>query len=151
MRPGRDVGRQAILDRCEHLLDEGVATANLGQLTEAVAQLHTAFEELRPVMANLERDRQQPAEVVERATMLAARIKLSLAFPEHELGQLAAAGQSLDEAEKFAARGQHVDITALIHAQRGVMLLRAGRATDSLTELDRACLLYTSPSPRDRS
>ena len=138
MRPGRDVGHQAILDRCEHLLDEGVATANLGQLTEAVAELHAAFEALRPVMADLERDPQQPAEVVERATMLAARIKLSLAFPEHELGQLSAAGQSLDEAEKFAARGQHVDITALIHAQRGVMLLRAGRATDSLTELDRA-------------
>jgi tetratricopeptide (TPR) repeat protein len=132
------VNQEEILDRCEHLLDTGVATANLGQLTEAVAELHAAFDELSPVLADLEQDGKR---VVERATMLAARIKLSLAFPEHELGREEAAGRSLDEAEGFATRGRHVGMTVLIHAQRGAVLLRSGRLEDSLTELDRAARL----------
>src|SRR4051794_36571506 len=101
---GRIVDHNAILDHCEHLLDEGVATANLGQLTDAVLELHAAFEELHGVLGELGRDPTLPADVVRRATMLAARIKLSQAFPEHELGDQAAANQSLDDAARFAAQ-----------------------------------------------
>ncbi len=82
--------------------------------------------------------------------MLAARILLSLAFPQHELGHDAAASQALYDAELLLRTNPNDELTLLIRAQRGAMLLREGRITEAVAELDRAVELLDQAVPEDQ-
>ena len=82
--------------------------------------------------------------------MLAARILLSLAFPQHELGRDAAASQALNDAELLLRTNPNDELTLLIRAQRGAMLLREGRITEAVAELDRAVELLDQAVPEDQ-
>ncbi len=132
----------------QRLLDEGIALADVGRLTEAVALLRQALAELH--LDEHGSPRVGAVDGVARAhagSGLSARILLSSAFPHHELGHQQDAVQALRDAERIARKGRHPDITALAHAQRGAMLIREGRLREALASLDRAVdLLEHAPN-----
>ena len=73
-----------------------------------------------------------------RERRLAARALISLAFSHHELGHEAAAREALDDAQRISDPGTDLDLGVVIFGQRGAMLLREGRLTESLDQLNEA-------------
>ncbi len=115
-----------------------MTASEIGKLTEAVAILQQALavlglDERGEVVQPVPDD---PRAVGRR--LVAARVLLSLAFSQHELGHAAAATQALEDAERLAAYAGPSSLQVLIDAQRGAMLLREGRLTDALEHLDLA-------------
>ena len=132
-----------------HMLDVSVAAAEVGQLGEAIDRLHEALDALGldrrgdPVVTS-----QPDDHLAGDRQLVAARILLSVAFTQHELGESAAANQSFTDAERLAD-GQPL-FRVLVYAQRGVMFLREGRLTEALNQLDRAESLFEAAPPMDQ-
>src|SRR5918998_4084584 len=132
-----------------HMLDVSVEAAEVGRLGEAIDHLHEALDALgldqrgdsvSPIRPDdhLARDRR----------LVGARILLSVAFTQHELGESAAADRSFTDAERLAD-GQPL-FRMLVYAQRGGMFLREGRLTEALDQLDRAAALLDVAAPMDQ-
>jgi len=118
-----------------------VAASEIGKLTEAVSLLRQALatlgldergELVGPDGAGLD----GPARLGRR--LVAARVLLSLAFSQHELGLTATAEQTLTDAERLAGYVGEPSLLVLINGQRGAMFLREGRLIEALHQLDRA-------------
>ena len=81
---------------------------------------------------------------------VAARILLSLALPTAQLDHLTAGLAVLADADAIATRIRLPGVTALISCQRGLLLLRAGRAAEALVELDAAVGLVSHAAPAEQ-
>ena len=140
----------ATVAEAQRLLALGIAAAADGRLTTAVNVLEQALGllEVNP------RRRIDPAAAAglnrSGRSLLAARILVSLAFPRHELGHDAAAAQALDDAELLLSDEPIAELKVLIYAQRGAMLLREGRITEAVAELDDAVDLLDQAVPEDQ-
>ncbi len=137
------------LDHATGLLEQGIAAAGLGQLTEAVSCFDRALETLaldrrgRPLAGHDHQAWQR--------SHLGARILLSQAFATHELGDHARATRVLDDALAISEAGGYDDIGVLVYAQRGAMLIREGQLKDALAQLDHAVDFLEYAPPVDRA
>jgi tetratricopeptide (TPR) repeat protein len=69
---------------------------------------------------------------------LLARIWISIATSESELGGLSRGLQALAEAERFVERADVPELRAMLDNQRGFMLVRGGKVAEGLRQLDSA-------------
>ena len=132
------------------LLARGVAAGIDGRLTTAIEDLERALAilGLSPrgrVVGRGDNFPGPPERIV-----LVARILVSLAFPQHELGRDAIASRALDDAERLLRSWPNDELTVLIHAQRGAILLREGRITEAVAQLDQAVELLDNAAPEDQ-
>ena len=124
-------------DQAADLYAASVAAADRGQLREALGLSQRALRRLgldphgTPV-------RPTRSEVGPGRHWLAARILLSQAYPQHELGRRPLAQQVLDDAARIAAQQGFDDLQTLVHGQRGLLLIRSGRPAQALPDLDQA-------------
>ena len=70
-----------------------------------------------------------------------ARLLITLAWSEFEMHGRDRASDVLDQALEAAARCEGLDVVALVHDLRGLMLIRSGELRASLPELDEAVVL----------
>lgn len=120
----------------------GLTAADAGQLVEA----DVCFDEALAILALLD----QACEVEPVAAALTARILMSKALPAYELEVVETGLELLQRARERATEAQLNDLRALIASQHGLLLLRAGRATEALRQLDRAARLISAVEPVDQ-
>ncbi|MDQ2957715.1 MAG: hypothetical protein M3Y42_12205, partial [Actinomycetota bacterium] len=124
MRVSGGDGRLAEARRLHAL---GVAENNAGRPVRALPLLRRALEEL--AVAN------GPAVADDR---LVARIWISIATSESELGGLARGQAALQEAARFVSTAREPALQALFDNQLGFMQVRGGHVSDGLLHLDSA-------------
>ena len=135
--------------RALRLLDVSVAAAEVGRLGEAIGRLHEALAALGlDERGNPTGDPVLDDDVTDDRRLIGARILLSAAFTQHELGESAAATRILADAERLAG-GQPL-LRILVYAQRGAMFSREGRLTEALEQLDLAASLLDEALPMDQ-
>lgn len=78
---------------------------------------------------------------------LGVRLLISLSLTRYELHTLDAGLMALEHASYAAAEARLTDLEVLIRCQRGVLLLRSGRLTEALSELDRSVELIGDALP----
>lgn len=124
-------------EQAAHLYADAVAAADRGQLRDALALSQRALRRLG--LDGHGAPLREPAAVADpERDRLAARILLSQAFPQHELGRRPLARRSLDDAARIAAQQGFDDLQTLVHAQRGLLLIRSGQPAQALPDLDQA-------------
>ncbi len=135
------------IDRAETLLTEGIGLAHAGRLSEALTMLLSGLR-----LIGYDESGQPGAGSCAdaRTTALASRLLLSAAFPYHELGDPVGAQLVLGGARRVAERAGHLEAKALVHAQHGAMLLRAGELHPAVKELDEAIELIAHAPELDQ-
>jgi tetratricopeptide (TPR) repeat protein len=128
------------------LIDQGTTRLEAGKAASDDGRPAAAARELRAGLRLVERslwvDRADVAE-------LRARLLISLGWAESERGRVDTGFRLLDEAEPLLG-GLPPDTRAILLAQRGLMLMRAGRLDLALTEYDAAVgLLDEAAQPLD--
>lgn len=117
-------GEQQV-ERSRRLHQQGVAQNHAGRPARALPLLRDALDLLT-----------EDGRIVD--DRLAARIWISIATSESELGGLARGLAALDEASRFVATAADAGLQALYDNQLGFMLVRGGRVADGLRYLDAA-------------
>jgi tetratricopeptide (TPR) repeat protein len=126
--------RIAPFQRAQALQGQGRDAMGIGKPRVAVGQLTRALELVRKIAED------------EESRELEARVLITLANVEFELKGLQDALARLDQAAALA-----VPTTAVaLHAQRGLLLLRAGHVQDAVPELDAAQRLFSRATPLER-
>ncbi|MDT4916930.1 MAG: hypothetical protein QOH89_1630 [Pseudonocardiales bacterium] len=119
----------------------GVHYYNRGQPTRALTTLRRAARLLAADLDVGDRDRDA----------LAARIWISIALNESELRSVEAGFAALATAQGFVELTGDPALWVLLHCQRGLIELRAGRLPRSRAALDAAVALLEHAEPRDRA
>ncbi|HEX4727366.1 MAG TPA: CHAT domain-containing tetratricopeptide repeat protein [Jatrophihabitans sp.] len=114
------------VERSRRLHQQGVAQNHAGRPARALPLLRNALD-------TLTEDDGRVADA-----RLAARVWISIATSESELGGLAKGLAALEEASRFVATAGDPGLQALYDNQLGYMLVRGGRVADGLRYLDAA-------------
>jgi tetratricopeptide (TPR) repeat protein len=125
------------VDEAQRLHRLGVAENHAGRPARALPLLRAALEALAVGDGPVD-DR------------LAARIWISIATSESELGGLAKGLAALEEAHRFVATAGDPGLQALYDNQLGYMLVRGGRVPEGLQYLDAAVELIEHAEPLTR-
>lgn len=144
----RSVHTPVLLGRARALHQAGVAAADEGHLAQSGELLREGLDLLGLGSSGEVRDGtglDGPAR--SERDRVGARILLSLALPSYEFDSLEAGLGALEAARRVARRARFTELPVLIHCQRGVMLLRAGRPAAALADLDRAVALLRFANP----
>jgi tetratricopeptide (TPR) repeat protein len=115
----------------------GIAASDLGQMSQAAAHFQAAITSLSE-FADDDLSSAGEISVGSRRGWLLARVLLSSALPEFELGDVVHGLDALDRAKQVANQVRAADLAVLIDCQRGVLLLRSGRPMDALPHLNSA-------------
>ncbi|MGI8667596.1 MAG: CHAT domain-containing protein [Jatrophihabitans sp.] len=121
-------GQDARLSEARRLHALGVAENNAGRPVRALPLLHGALEQLTI----------DAPDAVVLDDQLAARIWISIATSESELGGLAKGLAAMDEASRFVSTAHEPALQALFDNQVGYMQVRGGQVQQGLARLDAA-------------
>jgi len=146
---GADVACGGDHQRAAHLLTQGIASSDLGHYSQAITIFGDAMAALHSGVPHNGADAAFGKCSIEH-DRLSARILLSLSYPTHELGQIAESIRLLVQAERLAQHRSLGQLTVVIRAQHGLLLLREGRVVDAIQQLDRAVELLDDAEPADQ-
>ncbi|MDQ1742137.1 MAG: hypothetical protein QOE23_476 [Pseudonocardiales bacterium] len=124
------------LAEARRLHASGVEHNNAGHPLRAIRLFRRALA--LPVLA---------AGVSSEARLVAARIWISLAMSESEIGGLERGLADLAEAEQLVELTEHPALSALLHLQNGYIQVRAGHFEAGLAHLDSAVALLDHAEP----
>ncbi|SOD72365.1 CHAT domain-containing protein [Jatrophihabitans sp. GAS493] len=140
--PAKDVAWH--IEESARLHSRGIDRFNLGRPAEA-SRLH------RRALRTLERISESLVEEHRRLVAIQlARVWLSLAVSDSELHGVDRGAVALQQATEIAEYIDHNELRALVHGNRGLLNVRAGRLVAARDELDSAVNLLEHVSALDR-
>jgi len=146
---GADVACGGDHQHAATLLTEGIASSDLGYYTRAITLFGEAMSALHSAVPNKGTDLAF-SECSTEHDRLSARILLGLSYPTHEMGQIRESIRLLVQAERLAHRRSLGQLTVITRAQHGLLLLREGRITYAIQQLDGAVQLLDDAEPADQ-